>query len=155
MRVSVTMTVRLLALICISTGVALAHSVSVTWEACDEEISVKAAWDDGLPMVEAQVAVFSPLNPASPFLSGKTDDEGIFIFKLDDSHGGVCDVQVRKAGHGEMIHIDLSIDEARHGGASVYTTGQILLMAVCVIWGFAGTAFFFHSRKKRKPDAYT
>lgn len=155
MRGSVTLTVRLLAVICISTGVALAHGVSVTWEACDEEISIKAVWDDGLPMVEAQVAVFSPLNPASPFLSGKTDEEGNFYFKLDDSHGGICDVQVRKAGHGEMIHIDLSSDEVLHERAGVYTTGQIILMAVCTIWGFAGTAFFFHSRRKRKPDAHT
>ncbi len=151
-----TQTVHLLAFILfIPAGIALAHGVSVTWKACGEEITIEAAWDNGLPMVEAQVTVFSPLDPASPFMSGVTDDEGIFVFKLDDSQVGVWDVQVRKAGHGEMVHIDLSSDEIPGGGASVYTTSQILLMAVCVIWGFAGTAFFFHSRKKRKPDAHT
>lgn len=147
---------------------AIAHGVGITYEAT-EAIALQANYDSGEPMAEAQVSVFSPEDPSTPWLTGTADESGRFVFAPDTSIPGNWEVQVRQAGHGEILNI--SIGEGGVLEASTNTSGgsatngasdsriasglgdnlsmpQKGLMVASAIWGFVGTALFFLSRKK-------
>ena len=119
-------------------GVKLAYKINMV-------IEITAAYDTGEPMGGAQVAVYAPDDPTTPWLTGVCDENGRFIFMPDPSKPGTWDVQVRHMGHGGMIHIPIGEGVATSGGTG-YTPLQIVLMALCVVWGFVGTALFFSRR---------
>jgi nickel transport protein len=109
-------------------------------------VEIQATYDTGEPMASGQVTVYAPDSPATPWLTGVCDDEGRFAFTPDPDKPGTWDVQVRQAGHGDIVHIEIGAGAATSGGSGL-TTPQILLMAACVAWGCIGTALFF-SRKR-------
>ena len=108
-------------------------------------VEVRATYDTGEPMAGGQVTIYAPDDPTTPWLTGVCDEEGRFTFTPHADVPGTWDVQVRQAGHGDMVHIPIGEGAVASGGG--YTVPQIVLMAVCVAWGFAGTALFF-SRKR-------
>jgi nickel transport protein len=59
-------------------------------------------------MVDAQVSVFSPDDVTTPWITGTTDSQGNFIFMPDPSITGDWEVQVRQAGHGEIVVIPVA-----------------------------------------------
>lgn len=123
-----------------------AHGARIEYTS-STEIEIVAKYDTGEPMGGAQVMVYAPDDPSTPWLTGVCDDEGRFTFMPDSTKPGTWDVQVRRAGHGDMVHIPVgggAIDTANSGGYSVL---QIVLMAVCVVWGIAGTALYFSRRR--------
>jgi nickel transport protein len=109
-------------------------------------VEIVAAYDTGEPMSGGQVTVYAPDDPATPWLTGVCDEAGRFTFTPDPDKLGTWDVQVRQAGHGDMVHIPIGEDVALTGGTG-YTSLQIVLMGVCVVWGFVGTALFFSRRR--------
>ena len=123
-----------------------AHGVSIGYRV-DMTVEILAAYDTGGPMAGAQVSVYAPDDPTTPWLTGVCDDLGRFSFAPDASRPGTWAVRVRLAGHGDIIHIPVGDSSATGGGASGYSTLQIVLMAVCVIWGSIGTALHF-ARKR-------
>lgn len=148
------------ALFCLSaTHPALAHGVSVEYRQT-AAIEIRAAFDGGEPMADAQVTVYAPDDPTAPWLQGSTDEMGHFAFVPDRSLSGNWDVRVRKSGHGDIISIPLEATqegepmtttpwESARGG---YTTVQKVTMAAIGVWGLVGTALFF-ARKKEKSAA--
>jgi len=126
------------------TTIASAHGVKIEYQ-ISMAVEILAAYDTGEPMSRAQVAVYAPDDPTTPWLTGVCDEQGRFTFTPDPSKAGTWDVQVRHSGHGGMLHIPIGEDVAMAGGTG-YTSLQIVLMAACVVWGFVGTALFF-SRK--------
>lgn len=110
-------------------------------------IEIVAKYDSGELMAGAQVTVYSPDNPSIPWLTGTCNEEGRFSFKPDLSIPGTWDIQVRQAGHGDMIHIDIEEGAVTGGSSSDYSTGQIIIMAACVIFGIAGISLYFMRRK--------
>ena len=125
---------------------ALAHGVTIQYSS-DIEITIVAEYDSGEPMAGAQVTVYAPNDPSTPWLTSVCDDEGRFSFTPDASIPGTWDVQVRLAGHGGMVHIPVGEGTATSGGIGGYSYLQIALMAACVIWGSIGTAFYFRRRR--------
>jgi len=109
-------------------------------------VEIFAAYDSGEPMAGAQVTVYAPEDLSTPWLTGVCDDEGRFSFTPDTAKSGTWDIQVRQAGHGDIIHIPIGAAAAGPGGGG-NTPLQIVLMAVCVIWGSIGTALYFSRRK--------
>jgi len=126
---------------------ALAHGVNIQYTS-DIEITIVAKYDTGTPMAGAQVAVYAPDDPSTPWLTGVCDDEGRFSFTPDASRPGIWDVQVRLAGHGGIVHIPVGEGSATTGGVGGYSYLQIALMAACVIWGSLGTALYFWRRRQ-------
>lgn len=135
----------LLALVTLAGGVS-AHGARISYTV-DLTVNLVAAFDSGEPMANAQVTVYSPVDPATPWLTGETDAEGRFSFVPDAVPPGTWDVQVRAAGHGDIVHIPLGAGAAA-SGTTGYTGSQIILMAGCVVWGCVGTALYF-SRGRR------
>jgi nickel transport protein len=139
----------------------LSHGSNITYQKTDA-LEIMAKYDNGQPMGNAQVIVYSPDKPTTPWLKGITDEEGKFIFAPDTSIKGNWTVKVRIAGHGSIINIPVeqvtiepettSINleteiKENQSSTSNYNTLQKLMMAATGVWGFVGTAFFF-SRKK-------
>ena len=122
-------------------GAVSAHGAKISYT-IDPTIHLVAEFDSGEPMANAQVMVYGPADPATPWLTGETDDEGRFSFVPDPAQPGTWDVQVRAAGHGDIVHIPLG-EGAALSGTTGYTTPQIVLMGASVVWGFVGTALFF------------
>ena len=58
---------------------AYAHGARIEYTV-DVEIEIVASYDSGEPMAGAQVVVYAPDNPSSPWLTGVCDDEGRFSF---------------------------------------------------------------------------
>lgn len=172
-------------LLAIATGVAIAnlsapahaHGVDITYRET-QAIALEARYEGGQPMSGAQVAVFSPADPQTPWLRGTADESGRFLFAPDPAQPGNWEVQVRQAGHGEILVIPVGGDAAadadepassatnspatsspatsppgsRAGGR--LTPIQRFLIAASVIWGCVGTALFF-SRRPKAHNAHT
>lgn len=138
---------------------ASAHGVRI--EAKNTQaIEIYAQYDNGEPMSNTQVTVYAPQDPATPWLQGTSDERGKFVFVPDNSQAGNWAVQVRKAGHGNMINITLSEGAAGSDSREAitnfstsnnsnrsYTATQKMLMGAAIIWGFVGTALFFSRGK--------
>ncbi len=125
---------------------AYAHGVKIEYTG-NLEIEIVAAYDTGEPMSGAQVVVYAPDDPSTPWLTGVCDDEGRFTFTPDSSKPGTWDVQVRQAGHGGIVHIPVGEGTVASGGSGGYSGLQIALMAACVTWGIVGTALYFLRRR--------
>ena len=124
------------------------HGAQVTWTMEGDSIHIRALFDDGQPMTGAQVTVFSGAAPSVAYQTGLTDDEGTFAFLPDAEQSTDWDVQVRKAGHGDIIHFSLTEESDTTPQKKGFSILQIILMSLCVVWGFIGTALFFASKRK-------
>lgn len=133
----------------LSAAPVLAHGTE--WELLDGGVvGVRATFDTGQPMANAPVLIFAP-GESQVQLTTTTDSRGVVCFAPD--RAGVWVLQVRaEGGHG--LRANLEVGESMLAaptakGAGGFSTWQKLLMAVCVIWGFAATALFFSRRRER------
>lgn len=105
---------------------ASAHGVVITptIDPATGAVTVRAAFDTGEALDEAQVAVFAPSDLITPWLTGVTDADGVFTFDPDYSIEGTWDIQVRKAGHGGLVNValDSSMAPAENPAAAVSAT---------------------------------
>ena len=85
---------------------AWAHGVNVT-HSTGEAVRVQALFASGEPMATAQVSVFAPDDAETPWIIGTTDPAGNFAFVPDPAQSGRWEVQVRLAGHGEIVYVPL------------------------------------------------
>lgn len=123
---------------------ALAHGAHLTHRSAG--IEVTATYDGGQPMAGAQVQVYAPADPTTPWAVGTTDDQGRYQFTPDAAQPGTWEVMVRQAGHGDVLAIPVGQPEvAPVTSASPLQRG---VAAGAVVWGCVGTALFF-ARGKR------
>ncbi len=131
---------------------ALAHSSSVEFT-IQPTVELRAVYESDRPMDNAQVTIYSPEDPATPWQTGTTDAQGYFSFSPDQP--GNWDVKVRQAGHGNLITIPIDtegevVTMVAEAGVAVYSPLQKTMMAIATVWGFIGTALFF-TRKPADP----
>lgn len=125
----------------------LAHGANISFQQTSA-LEIEAKYDDGQPLKEASVTVYAPNDPATPWLTGQTDNNGKFTFSPDPTMTGNWDVRVRQAGHGDFISIPVTEGGVSGGGGtSGYTPLQKALMAAVGVWGCVGTALFFSRNK--------
>jgi len=139
----------LTAVLFLVTAPVFGHGARVIWEIQGDSVHIAASFDDGQPLDRAQVTVFSGAAPSVPYIVGVTDENGEYSFLPDREESLDWDVQVRSAGHGDIVHLSLAEESIVHTEQGIFTTLQIVLMSACVIWGFVGTALFFASRRKK------
>jgi len=145
-----------------------AHGVAIEHRRT-EAIQIRATYDSGEPMSNAQVMVYAPDNPTEPWLKGTTTEEGTFTFvPQSEAASGSWDVRVRESGHGDIISIPVVSESPQQAQANSdaspppntttaswegesYTPLQKAIMIALGIWGFVGTALFF-SRRSPKSE---
>ncbi|MCB0191948.1 MAG: hypothetical protein KDJ65_08390 [Anaerolineae bacterium] len=88
-------------------GVAYAHGVVINYTVNETtgELEFEALFDNGEALANAQVTIYAPADPATPWLTAKADENGRFAFAPDQV--GQWDVQFRVAGHGDIVHINI------------------------------------------------
>ncbi|MEL7053519.1 MAG: carboxypeptidase regulatory-like domain-containing protein [Cyanobacteria bacterium J06555_13] len=129
---------------------AIAHGAII--EVTQEALTVEATFDNGDPMAEAQVSIYSPADLKTPWAQGQTNEQGQFSFSPDSETPGQWEVTVRQAGHGGTTTFEVgeSTNTVALSGAGASpaagATAQKWVSVAAVIWGFIGTALFF-SRK--------
>ncbi|MGB3573320.1 MAG: carboxypeptidase regulatory-like domain-containing protein [Phormidesmis sp.] len=150
---------------------AIAHGAVI--EATQTAVAIKATFDNGDPMANAQVLIYSPSDPKTPWAKGQTDEKGYFVFdpteqNADQSAGqgtdqsaeptaGQWEATVRQAGHGGTT--TFAVGDAADSPSSISASSalqrnpsaapmQRWISMAAVIWGFVGTALFF----SRKPS---
>lgn len=148
----------LLALLSTGSGVkrAYAHGVTVDYQST-EAIEVRGMYDSGEPMTGAQVVVYAPNDAATPWLTGTTNEQGVFLFKPDPAQPGNWEVQFRQAGHGDILVIptggseqsSTSLGNSSATGNSLSMVQKVLVFGA-IIWGFVGTALYFSARRSPK-----
>ncbi|MEA5419147.1 carboxypeptidase-like regulatory domain-containing protein [Spirulina sp. CCNP1310] len=131
---------------------ALAHSSSVEFN-IQQTVELRAVFEGDRPMDNAQVTIYSPADPATPWQTGTTDEQGHFRFTPDQP--GNWDVKVRQAGHGTLITIPIdtegeAVTTVAEAGVATHSPLQKTMMAIATVWGFIGTALFF-TRKPTDP----
>jgi nickel transport protein len=131
-----------------------AHGAQIKYR-LTSAITVNAIYDDGNPMSNAQVVIYAPDEPTTPWLQGITDDQGGFSFVPDPKKLGNWDVKIRQAGHGDIVSIpwdggNLSGQTSTASIEGGYTSLQKVVMAAVGVWGFVGTALFFWGKQAKK-----
>lgn len=135
----------LVVLLLIPFNVVYAHGVNISYKA-NIEYEISANYDTGQPLSEAQVTIYSPQNPSEPWYKGISDSKGKISVKLDSSQKGMWLVQFRKGGHGANINIPVGEDKALEGTTG-YSKIQMIIMSICILWGFIGTTLYFKARR--------
>ncbi len=143
---------------------AIAHGVQLTHQTL-EAVEVQALFDNGDPMSNAQVTIYAPNDPQTPWQEGTADKNGRFLFAPDPSLAGNWAVRVRQAGHGSILNVaiapepppEAAVDtpdatrvsevapssgllSSRSPSVNPLPTGLAIASGV---WGFVGTALFF------------
>lgn len=142
---------------------ASAHGTNIQHQKV-QAVQIDATYAGGQPMGNAQVTVYAPDDPSTPWKTGTTDKQGQFTFVPDPSQPGNWEVKVRQAGHGDIITIPVG-DSTQAATATEEAGGnseglswldnshdstllQKALLSAAGAWGFFGTALFFARRGK-------
>ncbi|NJK81724.1 MAG: carboxypeptidase regulatory-like domain-containing protein, partial [Chloroflexaceae bacterium] len=141
------------ALLLMPAGASYAHGVSVE-HTLETVIALAATYDSGEPMAGAQVTVYAPNDPTTAWHTGTCDEMGRYRFAPDPALPGTWTIQVRQAGHGKTIYVEVgssttpatSAALVQVGSAAPYTLLQLIVMGGTVVWGCIGTALFFARR---------
>ncbi len=145
-------------------GTALAHGATIHYETRTAlVVTIHATFDTGDPMAGGQVTIYTPDDPLNPWETGVCDAQGRYTFTPDPAIPGTWEVQVRQAGHGDMVYVDVAPSEDNTAPAATtsqltgpgtgagYTPLQYVVMGVAVVWGFVGTALYFAHPARRRP----
>lgn len=84
---------------------AFTHGVLLSYESNGDQVEVLCRYDDGQLLSGANVTVFAPDDPTTPWLQGKTNQDGVFTFTPDKSRPGEWVIRARLDGHGGLARI--------------------------------------------------
>ena len=139
--------IRVMIVLMIFTGVSFAHGAR--YKIINGGIGIEARYSDDTPMSDSDVNVFSADNLEETYVTGITDQNGRFLFLPDKSGEWILKVS-DGMGHGVEAKIELDKDFKITGSTSDEHSHlshiQIIIMAICVMWGFIGTALYFKKR---------
>ncbi len=125
---------------------ALAHGVEFRYESINSYL-ITGSFDDGSPLSGAQVSIYAPDDPRNAWTTGTSDERGQYLFTPDPAKPGIWTVQFRQAGHGGSIKLDIG-GQMNSSSSTAYSTTQIVLMVIAVLWGLVGTALYFKRERR-------
>jgi nickel transport protein len=87
----------------ITTGSAGAHSINV--DVINQTIEIEAYFGDGKPVKNGEVTVYK--SNGEVYLTGLTDEDGIFKFDVSDIDTNKLKIEVEQTGHKAEIEVSL------------------------------------------------
>ena len=130
----------------LANNTAFAHGVKYTIDRT-ESMVIRVEYDDGEPMGYAEVKIFSPDDQKVEYQNGRTDKMGRFAFF--PSKGGEWKITISDGmGHGVTAKVspDIKADVNMPTQIVGFKKWQKVIMALSVVWGFIGLAFFLQAR---------
>ena len=113
-----------------------------------KSLGIQVYFDSGSLVTEAEVKIYAPGNRKTPFLKCKTNLRGEAFFTPNKV--GLWIIVVKdSSGHGLRKDIEVNSNMITSSKNSSLDWTRKIIMAICVVWGFIGTALFFVARKKR------
>lgn len=128
-----------------------AHGTDIEYDIVTA-INVTALFEDGTPMGACQYIVYAPDNPAEAWANGDCDENGRFTINPDTTITGNWAVNIREAGHGDIINIPINDEGVAFAAQPQSNTLQSILTGLAVVWGFVGTALYFSNRQPKASD---
>ncbi len=122
---------------------ALAHSVETNYLVdINKQLELETVFSTGEPLQGATVRVYAPGNSQTPWLEGKTDENGKFTFKPDSKIPGDWEVSIKDQGHADILTVPVDdkgveVDEISEamGVHMHYATGPLAAFGTLIVGG--------------------
>jgi nickel transport protein len=141
-----------LALAAIAAAPLTAHDMTLRFEPREPAVLLYVSYDGVEPAVGADVEIFSPESPKSPFQLGSTDRRGVFSF-VPDVKGAWRAVADDGFGHRAEVVIGVDWNAAPQDAAA--RGGQDwrnIAAGLGLIAGLTGFSLWFQARKRLTRD---
>lgn len=96
----------------IAPEVASAHAIQTNYQLRLDNFEIQATFGDGEAFPDAPVMVYSPENPDEPILVGRTDAEGKFSFRPDQTRQGDWAIEVGDANDNHWDYLVVPVTES-------------------------------------------
>lgn len=105
--------VLLVLLVCLSLTLigplpAFAHSVLTDYRLVANALEIQSNFSTGEALEGAEVLVYAPNDSTRPWLQGKTDQNGVFLFQPDRSIAGEWSIKIGEGDHGDILSVPVS-----------------------------------------------
>jgi nickel transport protein len=105
--------VLLVLLVCLSLTLigslpALAHSVLTDYRLVANALEIQSNFSTGEALEGAEVVVYAPNDPTRPWMQGKTDQNGVFLFQPDRTLAGEWSIKIGEGDHGDILSVPVS-----------------------------------------------
>jgi nickel transport protein len=132
---------------------AFAHQVQTNYvldAQTRSNLQVQAVFSNGEPLKGANVTIYSPEQPNRPWAKGLTDSEGRYTFDPDESVSGNWEIDIERAGHGDILVVPVSeagiIDanqvsqghnrDVHYAGSPLMAVGSVAITATVISFGY-------------------
>ncbi len=143
---------RLFLLGCFLAAAVHAHDLDLSVEYAQPAVVVHALYGGAEPVTDADVSIFSPENPDSPYQTGITDIAGLFAFVpsgagqwrvvIDDGFGHRAE---------QEIAVDWSAASSDAAPSGARSTADKAVLGVSIIFGLTGLLLWSQSRRGGRP----
>lgn len=114
-----------------------------------EDLKLRTTFSNGQPLKGAKVKVYSPEQAFRPYATGVTDSQGRVTVNVDESVPGEWEVQIQRAGHGDILYVPVTeegineelmargteVQDVHYANSPLMAIGSIAMAAACL--GFA------------------
>lgn len=87
---------------------ASAHSLETDYQLNSNALEIQATFSSGEAFPNADIVVFAPNDPTHPWLEGRTDESGKFVFNPDQSISGDWSVEIGEDSHWDNLIVPVS-----------------------------------------------
>ncbi|MEM1366831.1 MAG: hypothetical protein AAGG02_02215 [Cyanobacteria bacterium P01_H01_bin.15] len=130
-----------------------AHSLETNFRRLEGTLETESVFSNGEVFPNAPVTVYSPEDPNTPFLEGRTDENGKFVFEPDPAIEGEWSVEIGEDSHWDALSVpvrDRNIDFEQISKVPTDTSHQhFISVAVGLFTLLSGVGITLFERRSR------
>jgi len=92
-------------------GATLAHLIETNYQLVADSLEIQPTFSTGEVFPNAPVVVYSPNDPTTPWLEGRTDEEGKFVFNPDPAISGEWAVEIGEESNSHWDRIEVPVSD--------------------------------------------
>lgn len=89
-------------------GTAFAHAIETDYQLVGDSLEIQSTFSTGEPFPNAPIIIYSPDDPTQPWLEGRTDENGKFVFNPERAISGDWSVEIGEDSHWDMLRVPVS-----------------------------------------------